>query len=67
VREHFAGFRSHSSLLALVAAAVTAVVLIALDVPRAVQVAVAAGVLAAAFLGLRRAFQRRSGGLGFSA
>jgi hypothetical protein len=67
VREHFAGFRSHSSLLALVATALTAVILIALDVPRAIQVAVAAGVLAGAFLALRRTFRRRSGGLGFRA
>lgn len=67
VREHFAGFRSHSSLLALVAAVVTAVVLIALDVPRPVQFAATAGVLATAFVGLRRAFRRRSGGLGFRA
>ena len=67
VREHFAGFRSHSSLLALVAGAVTAVILIAADVPRVVQVVGAAGVLATAFVFLRRAFQRRSGGLGFRA
>ena len=67
VREHFAGFRSHSSLLALVAGAVTAVVLIAVDAPRVVQFVGAAGVLAAAFVFLRRAFQRRSGGLGFRA
>jgi hypothetical protein len=66
-REHFAGFRSHSSLLALVAGVVTAVILIALGAPRVVQVVVAAGVLAAAFAGLRRAFRRRSGGLGFRA
>jgi hypothetical protein len=67
IREHFAGFRSHSSLLALVAAVVTAVVLIAVDVPRLVQVLAAAAVLAGAFLALRRTFQRRSGGLGFRA
>src|SRR3954470_1172545 len=65
LREHLAGFRSHSSLLALVATAVTAVVLIALDAPRVVQVTGAAGVLAASFIALRRTFRRRSGGLGF--
>src|SRR3954453_15542813 len=58
-REHFAGFRSHSSLLALVACAVTAVILIALGTPRVVQFVVAAGVLATAFIALRRTFQRR--------
>src|SRR3954453_15097711 len=45
IREHFAGFRSHSSLLALVAAALFGAVLIVLHVPRVVQVVVAAGVL----------------------
>src|SRR3954470_23904450 len=67
LREHFAGFRSHSSLLALVAGAVTAVILIALGTPRVVQFVVAAGVLATAFIALRRTFQRRSGGWGFRA
>jgi hypothetical protein len=67
VREHFAGFRSHSSLLALVCGAVTAGVLIAVAAPRSVQVALAAGALAGAFVALRRAFKRRAGGLGFRA
>lgn len=67
IREHFAGFRSHSTLLALVAGVVTAVVLLSLEVSRALQVAVAAGVAAGAFIALRRAFRRRSGGLGFRA
>ena len=67
LREHLAGFRSHSSLLALVAGAVTAVILIALGAPRVAQVVVTAGVLAAAFIALRRTFQRRSGGFGFRA
>jgi hypothetical protein len=67
VREHFAGFRSHSSLLALVAGALTAVILVALQVPRALEVSIAAGVLVGAFIALRRTFQRRSGGLGFRA
>jgi hypothetical protein len=67
LREHLAGFRSHSSLLALVAGAVTAVILIALGTPRVVQFVVTAGVLATAFIALRRTFQRRSGGLGFRA
>src|SRR4051794_19108392 len=67
VREHFAGFRSHSSLLAVGAGALTAVILVAVGVPRALQVTIAAGVLAGAFVALRRAFRRRSGGLGFRA
>jgi hypothetical protein len=67
VREHFAGFRSHTSLLALVCGALVAAVLIAVGAPRSLQIALAAGALAAAFLALRRAFRRRAGGLGFRA
>jgi hypothetical protein len=67
VREHFAGFRSHSSLLALCAAFGAAAVLIAAGTPHLVQVLVAAAVFAGAFVALRRAFQRRAGGLGFRA
>jgi hypothetical protein len=67
VREHFAGFRSHSSLLALAAGALTAVILVVAGVPRSLQVSIAAGVLAGAFFALRRVFRRRSGGLGFRA
>jgi hypothetical protein len=67
VREHRAGFRSHSSLLALAAGVAVAGALVALGTSHAVQVTVAAGVAAAAFIALRRAFQRRSGGLGFRA
>jgi hypothetical protein len=67
IREHFAGFRSHSSLLALVSAALVGVLLIAVQAPRTAQIAAAAGVLAGAFVYLRRVFRRRSGGLGFRA
>jgi hypothetical protein len=64
VREHFSGYRSHSSLLALAAA-------FAIGVPlwltglfgRAVVVAVGAGLGVAAFLALRNAFAKRAGGL----
>jgi hypothetical protein len=66
IREHFAGFRSHSALLAGAAALAVAVPLFLLTVlPQLVLVAVAALVFAAGFLVLRRTFQARSGGLGF--
>jgi hypothetical protein len=71
VREHFAGYRSHSTLLALAAAVVTAglVTGLALLVFGEVipAVAVAAGALAAvpAFIALRNAFRRASGGLSY--
>jgi hypothetical protein len=66
-REHFAGFRSHSALLGLILGAVTAVVLVVVGAPRTVQIAAAAAAVVIGFFLLRRAFQRRSGGLGFRA
>ena len=67
LREHMAGFRSHSSLLAGVAAFV-AVTVVALGLgPVKVWVLVALGlaVFAATFYAMRELFKRRSGGLGF--
>jgi hypothetical protein len=67
LREHMAGFRSHSSLLAGVAAFV-AVTVVALGLgPVRVWVLVALGVavFAATFYAMRELFKRRSGGLGF--
>jgi hypothetical protein len=67
VREHFAGYRSHSSLLAGICAIVVAIPFWLLPVPQVVVLI--AGLLAfgVSFLGLRRAFMRRSGGVGFRA
>ena len=68
VREHFAGYRSHTTLLSACAGfAAGAVVLLAITglaapVP---AVLVALAVSAVAFYLLREAFKRRSGGLGF--
>jgi uncharacterized membrane protein YhiD involved in acid resistance len=67
VREHLAGYRSHSSLLAG-ASALIVVSLLALGPGPHVAgalIAIAAGVFGAAFYGLRELFKRRSGGLGF--
>jgi hypothetical protein len=67
LREHFAGYRSHSSLLAGICAVVAAVPVWLLPVPQAVVLAVGLIVFVAALLGFRRAFMRRSGGVGFRA
>jgi hypothetical protein len=67
LREHMAGYRSHSSLLAGVAAFV-AVTVVALGFgPVEVWVLVVLGftVFAATFYAMRELFRRRSGGLGF--
>ena len=66
-REHFAGFRSHSGLLALILAAVTVVVLVVAGVPRVVQVAGGVAVFAAGFWLMRRMFMAKTGGMGFRA
>jgi hypothetical protein len=68
VREHFAGYRSHTTLLSgFVGLAAGAVTALAITGPAArVAVAlVAAATFAVAFYFLREAFKRRSGGLGF--
>jgi hypothetical protein len=67
LREHLAGYRSHSSLLAGVAAFV-AVSVVALGLgPVKVWMLVILGVavFAGTFYGMRELFKRRSGGLGF--
>jgi hypothetical protein len=67
LREHLAGFRSHSALLAGVAAfaVVTAVALTLGPVKVWVLLLAGAAVFAGAFYGMRELFKRRSGGLGF--
>jgi hypothetical protein len=66
IREHFAGFRSHSALLAAAAAVLVAVPLYFLTgVPQLVLLAAGVVVYTLAFVGLRRAFQAKTGGIGF--
>jgi hypothetical protein len=67
LREHMAGYRSHSSLLAGVAAfiAVTVVALGLGPVKIWALLLVGAAVFAATFYAMRELFKRRSGGLGF--
>ena len=68
VREHFAGFRSHTVLLAATAfVAVVAGLLYLADLPVPVALAAGAVVFAGLFWALRAAFRRASGGLSFRA
>jgi hypothetical protein len=63
LREHFNGFRSHSTLLAGLPAVLAAGALFFARTPWIVVVAAFVLVFAGAFLLFRRAFRRRSGGL----
>ncbi len=67
LREHLGGYRSHSSLLAGVAAfvVVTVVALGFGPVQVWVLLVLGAGVFAGTFYAMREVFKRRSGGLGF--
>src|SRR3954454_10604064 len=68
IREHFAGFRSHSALLAGAAAVIVVVPLYFLTgLPRVVLPAAGVLVYTLGFVGLRRAFQARTGGIGVRA
>lgn len=65
-REHFAGYRSHTTLLAgTVFVLVTGGLFYLGGQILAVALAVGAGAFLTAFIALRRAFQRASGGLSF--
>ena len=65
LREHFNGYRSHSSVLAGLPAVVAAGVLFFVHAPWIAVAAAAVLVFAAGFLVFRAAFRRRSGGLSF--
>jgi hypothetical protein len=66
VREHFAGYRSHTTLLAGTAFVLVVGALFYLaKLVLAICLAVGAAAFVVAFLALRRAFQRASGGLSF--
>ena len=66
IREHLAGYRSHTTLLAG-AVFIFVVALLFYVAKLVLAIALAAGAIAfvLAFVGLRRAFQRASGGLSF--
>jgi hypothetical protein len=67
IREHFAGFRSHSTLLAGAAGilAITVIALAAGQVFVPLLLAAGLGVFGIAFWSLRETFRRRSGGVSF--
>jgi hypothetical protein len=65
IREHFAGFRSHSTLLAGAVGGVAIAVTYWASRERFVALAVAVVVFGIAFWAFREAFMRRSGGVGF--
>jgi uncharacterized integral membrane protein len=68
VREHFAGYRSHTTLLAgAVFVLVVGVLFYVVGLILAICLGVGAAAFLASFLALRRAFQRASGGLSFKA
>jgi hypothetical protein len=66
VREHFAGYRSHTTMLAgTVFVLVTGALFYLSGLVLAICLAVGAAAFALSFLALRRAFRRASGGLSF--
>ncbi len=66
VREHFAGYRSHSTLLAAASAIVVdAPLFLWTGLPQVALLAIGAGVFVLVLTRLRRAFRARSGGVGF--
>jgi lysylphosphatidylglycerol synthetase-like protein (DUF2156 family) len=67
IREHFAGYRSHTTLLAggVALVAGTLLVLTVGKILLPVLAAVALGVFVACFVLFRRVFRKRSGGLSF--
>lgn len=68
IREHFAGYRSHTTLMAgAVFVLVTGLVFYAADQILAVALGIGAVAFAVTFYLARRAFQRASGGLSYRA
>jgi hypothetical protein len=68
IREHFAGYRSHSAVLAGAATVAIGVPLaVFTGLPPLATLAVAVMVYAVAFTGLHSAFRARAGGMGFRA
>jgi hypothetical protein len=65
LREHFAGYRSHTSVLAGSVAVVVLGVGFWFAWPPAIQIGAGLGAFGASFYLFREMFKRRSGGLGF--
>lgn len=64
IREHVAGYRSHTLILSGVLAVATLAVLFFTGIARTAMVPIAAAVFVTAFLALRQLFKARSGGAG---
>lgn len=67
IREHWAGYRSHTSVLAGVGGVAAMALCFFLGAPQAVLVGAGVAVFAIGFWLLRGVFRRRSGGLSFRA
>jgi hypothetical protein len=67
VREHFAGYRSHTSLLAGICAILAVLPFWLAPIPQEIVLLVGIAAFAGGVFGFRRAFMRRSGGVGFRA
>jgi hypothetical protein len=68
IREHFAGFRSHSTLLAGAGAVILDLPLFFLtDMPQEVLLGVGLVTFAGCFAALRGVFRRRTGGMSYRA
>jgi hypothetical protein len=65
LREHFSGYRSHSSVLAGAVGVVVLGLGFWFNWPQLLKVGAGAGAFALSFYLFREAFKRRSGGLGF--
>jgi hypothetical protein len=65
IREHFAGYRSHTTVLAGIPAVLVLALGFFLGWPQVANLGAAVAVFAVAFYLLREAFKRRSGGVGF--
>src|SRR5436190_21564525 len=65
LREHFAGYRSHTSVLAGFVAVIVLGLGFILDWSQGLKVGAGAAAFALSFYVFREAFKRRSGGLGF--
>ena len=67
IREHVSGYRSHSALLAAVAAVAAGALAYVVDLPQIAILLVAVIVGISAFAALRGMFQRKAGGLSWRA
>jgi hypothetical protein len=65
IREHFTGYRSHTTVLAGFGTVIVLGIGFWMEWPQILKLAAGAATFAIGFYGFREAFKRRSGGLGF--